>query len=62
MGSKIDVDPPVIVSEGEAGLITFFNTDGAGCPHFLKQELIDTDLSEVSDPEYRRAHRQMKDR
>jgi hypothetical protein len=60
MGSDLMADPPVLESEGEAGLITYFNMDGAKCPHFIKMEFIDKDIGEISDPIYRRTHRQME--
>jgi len=60
MGSDIKANPPVIVTSGEAGLIAYINTDGGNCPHFLKMEIIDHDLGEISDPRYRRVHRIME--
>lgn len=58
-GSDLAATPPVILTEGENGLITFFNTDAATCPKFDKLELVDTDGSECSDPSFQRAQRQM---
>ena len=58
-GSDLSKTPALIVTEGENGLICFFNTDGAACPHFSRMKFIDTDGSEVSDPAFQRAHRQM---
>jgi len=60
VGSDISKEPPVLVTEGETGLILFFDYDGSGCPHFVKQEFIDKDGGETSDPRYRRAHRQLE--
>jgi len=60
LGSDISRNPPVLVTEGDVGLILFFDTDGASCPHFTKQEFIDKDGGETSDPVYRRAHRQLE--
>ena len=60
MGSDIKADPPVLVTEGETGLITYINIDGENCPHFKRMELVDTDLGEISDPAYRRSHRIME--
>jgi hypothetical protein len=60
MGSDIKANPPVIVTSGEAGLIAYINTDADKCPHFLKMEIIDHDLGEISDPRYRRVHRIME--
>ncbi len=58
IGSDISVDPPVYVLEGDTGLITFFNTDAAGCSHFDKMGMIDRDGTECADPAFRRAQRQ----
>lgn len=58
-GSKISVDPPVYVTEGEAGLIVFFNTEASGCGRFERMQFIDRDGSECADPAYRRVQRQM---
>lgn len=60
IGSNITVDPPVFVLEGDAGLITFFNTDASRCSHFVRSELIDTDGYECADPAHRRVQRQME--
>jgi len=60
-GSNLKSDPPILITEGDTGFVAHFNTDGAGCPHFLKMAFIDKDLGETSDPYYRRAHRQMED-
>jgi len=60
VGSNIAADPPVFVTEGETGLITFFNTDGAKCGNFCKMDLIDKDGSECADPAFRRMQRQME--
>lgn len=59
-GSDITKDPPVLVMEGDTGLITFFNTDGSRCPYFNKMDLIDTDGKECADPAYRRMQRQIE--
>lgn len=60
MGSDLAANPPILVTDGENGFITYFNYNGELCPHFKKREFIDTDLGEASDPMYRRAHRQME--
>jgi len=60
MGSDVNSDPPAYVLEGDAGLITFFNMDSAGCGYFERMEIIDTDGTECSDPHFRRAMRQME--
>lgn len=60
VGSNIDQDPLVLVTEGETGLITQFNTDGDRCPYFVKMDFIDTSNEECSDPAFRRSHRQME--
>ena len=59
-GSDITAAPPVYVKEGDAGLITFFNTDGSRCSHFFRMEIIDKDGTECADPAFRRAQRQME--
>jgi hypothetical protein len=59
-GSDISMSPPVYVLEGEAGFVSFFNTNSSKCSHFIKQELIDKDGHECDDPAYRRAQRQME--
>ena len=60
IGSDITVNPPVLVTEGDNGLIAFFNTDASRCAHFNKMELIDTDGTECADPSFRRMQRQME--
>ena len=50
---------PFYVLEGDAGLITFFNSNGEKCKYFEAMTLIDTDGSECADPQFRRAQRQM---
>lgn len=60
IGSNIAKDPPVLVTEGEIGFITMFNMDASRCPYFVRMEFVDTDGAEVSDPAFRRAHRQME--
>lgn len=60
VGSDIKVNPPVYVMEGQASLTVLFNSDGAGCEYFNRQDLIDTDGNEVNDPSYRRVQRQME--
>ena len=60
VGSDIKVEPPVYVMEGQASLTVLFNVDGSKCDYFIRQELIDTDGSEVNDPSYRRVQRQME--
>ena len=59
-GSNITASPPVYVTEGDTGHITFFNADGGQCTHFLKMDLIDKDGTECADPVYRRMQRQME--
>jgi hypothetical protein len=59
-GSDLNADPPIFITEGETGLISFFNTDGGQCPHFVRMAFIDTDASETADPAFRRAQRQME--
>jgi len=59
-GSDISVDPPRYVMEGDAGQITFFNTEASKCGHFSRMELIDRDGTECADPAFRRVQRQME--
>lgn len=59
-GSRITVEPPVYVTEGDAGLVTFFNTEASKCGHFTRMELIDRDGSECADPAFRRVQRQLE--
>ncbi len=59
-GSDIKADPPVFVTEGDTGMITFFNADAEKCTHFNKMAYVDTDGTECADPEYRRMQRQME--
>ena len=60
VGSDIKADPPVFNTEGETGLITFFNTEASKCTSFNRMELIDKDGTECADPAYRRMQRQME--
>lgn len=60
VGSNILADPPVLVTDGKNGYITYFNRDASKCPHFEKMEFIDKDGNECADPQYRRAQRQME--
>ena len=62
MGSDLNANPPLVITEGETGLITYINMNALKCPHFQKMEMIDTDLGEISDPAYRRSHRIMEKR
>ncbi len=59
-GSRLEVDPPVYVTEGPAALMVAFNMDASKCKYFEQLELIDTDATECADPQFRRAHRQME--
>lgn len=60
IGSDITAEPPVYVTQGDTGMISFFNRDASRCEHFTKMALIDKDGYECADPAYRRAHRQME--
>jgi len=59
IGSDIGADPPVYVTEGETGYVSFIGKDAHRCRHFTKMDLIDRDGSECADPAYRRMQRQM---
>ena len=60
VGSDLNADPPVFVTEGDAGMMTMFNMDASKCKYYEELELIDTDGAECADPQYRRAQRQME--
>jgi len=59
-GTNISADPAVYVTESDAGLMTFFNTDASRCARFARMQLIDKDGTECADPAFRRAQRQME--
>ncbi|MBE0480276.1 MAG: hypothetical protein IBX68_04790 [Dehalococcoidia bacterium] len=59
-GSNIQKDPPVFLTTGDVGFMTFFNTDASRCIHFTKMQFIDTDGTECADPAFRRMQRQME--
>lgn len=54
------MNPPAYVLEGEAGFVSFFNTNASGCTHFKRLEFIDKDGNECADPACRRVQRQME--
>jgi len=59
-GSDISAHPPVYMTEGDSGFVTFFNSAASSCDRFLRMELIDRDGSECADPVFRRVQRQME--
>ena len=59
-GSDFTVDPPLILLEGDTGMMCMFNMDAAKCSHFDLMDIIDTDGNECADPQFRRAQRQME--
>ena len=59
-GTDFTIDPPKFVTEGEVFLPTMFNMDAAKCTYYNEMELIDTDISQSSDPMYSRHQRQMQ--
>ncbi len=59
-GSDFTVEPPLILLEGDTGMLCMFNTDAAKCSQFDLMEIIDTDGNECADPQFRRAQRQME--
>jgi hypothetical protein len=61
-GSNLALEPPLIITEGDAGMMVVFNMDAVKCPKYNQMEFIDTDGNECSDPKYRRSHRQMVDK
>ncbi|MDI6795830.1 MAG: hypothetical protein QMD09_02745 [Desulfatibacillaceae bacterium] len=62
IGSDISASPVVYVLEGEVGYPAYFTTNAASCTHFERMDFIDTDGSEVADPNYRRVQRQMENK
>jgi len=58
-GSDFTKDSPVIITEGDTGLMVSFSMDATKCPHYKEMEFMDTDGTECADPKYRRAQRQM---
>jgi len=59
-GTNFNINPPVFITSGENGYITFFNKNASNCSYFNKMQLIDKDGTECADPEFRRAQRQME--
>ncbi len=59
-GSDIEKDPPVYKLEGELHYSTIFNMDAKRCKYYEKMKIIDTDISQSSDPMYSRHQRQMQ--
>jgi len=60
MGSDIDRDPPTLITEGDTGMVSFFNKNAARCAHFTRMAFIDKDGNECADPQFRRMQRQME--
>lgn len=61
-GSDITTDPPVFVLEGKNGYILRILTDASRCTHYERNEFIDKDGYECSDPAFRRFIRQLRDK
>ncbi len=61
-GSDITTDPPVFVLEGKDGYMLRILTDASLCTHYERNEFIDKDGYECSDPAFRRFIRQLRDK
>jgi hypothetical protein len=60
IGSDIDTDPAVYVTDGDMPFITMTLTDAKYCKHYDEMTMIDSDNTEVSDPKFKRSIRQMQ--
>ena len=61
-GSDITRDPPVFNLEGKNGYMLRILTDAKRCTYYERNEFIDKDGYECSDPAYRRFIRQLRDK
>ncbi|HDP24133.1 MAG TPA: hypothetical protein ENN34_01690 [Deltaproteobacteria bacterium] len=61
-GSDITRDPPVFILEGRNGYMLRILTDASRCTYYERNEFIDKDGYECSDPAFRRFMRQLKDK
>jgi hypothetical protein len=61
-GSDISRNPPVLVLEGQNGYMLRILSDAALCTYYERNEFIDKDGYECSDPVFRRFIRQLKDK
>jgi hypothetical protein len=61
-GSDIISDPPVFILDGTNGYMVRILTDASRCRHYERNEFIDKDGFECSDPVFRRFIRQLKDK
>ncbi|MBN2178402.1 MAG: hypothetical protein JW743_03085 [Deltaproteobacteria bacterium] len=61
-GSDITCDPPVFVREGKNGYMMRILTDASRCTYYERNEFIDKDGYECSDPAFRRFIRQLRDK
>lgn len=61
-GSDIVSDPPVFVTEGKNAYLLWIWIDASKCTKFVKNEFIDRDGQECSDPARRRMMRQFQDK
>jgi len=61
-GSDITCDPPVFVLEGKNGYMMRLLTDASRCTYYERNEFIDKDGFECSDPVFRRFIRQLRDK
>ncbi|MDT8274225.1 MAG: hypothetical protein RRA35_13625 [Desulfomonilia bacterium] len=60
--SDITRDPPVFILEGRNGYMLRILTDASRCTYYERNEFIDKDGYECSDPAFRRFMRQLKDK
>jgi len=61
-GSDITADPPVFFLEGKNGYMLRILTDSSRCRYYERNDFIDKDGYECSDPVFRRFIRQLKDK
>ncbi|MBN2298434.1 MAG: hypothetical protein JXM72_07560 [Deltaproteobacteria bacterium] len=61
-GSDITGDPPVFNLEGKNGYMLRILTDASRCKYYERNEFIDKDGYECSDPAFRRFIRQLRDK
>jgi hypothetical protein len=61
-GSDITSNPPVFILDGKNGYMLRILSDAARCKYYQRNEFIDKDGYECSDPVFRRFIRQLKDK
>lgn len=60
LGSNIESDPPVYVTDEGDGFLAMTLGDATKCKYYEEMSMIDTDNTECSDPVHRRSIRQMQ--